>query len=184
MDRAGVSRAVFVGLSMGGYVAFRIQELASHRVAGLVLADTRAGPDDEAGRARRTEQARRVRTEGLDWLPDALVPALLGETSLAKRPEVVENVRSWITQEAHPEGVARALEAMRDRPDSLPDLSGIQVPVLVLVGEEDTLTPPSEARRMADAIPGARLEILSEGGHLSNLETPEAFNRALRSFVG
>lgn len=184
MDRAGVSRAILVGLSMGGYVAFRIQELAPQRVAAVVLADTRAGPDDEGGRARRTEQARRVRMEGLGWLPDALAPALLGETSRAKRPAVVEKVRNWIRQEAHPEGVARALEAMRERPDSFPSLSDFRVPALVIVGEEDTLTPPSEARRMAEAIPGARLEILPEAGHLSNLETPEAFNRALQSFVG
>lgn len=183
MDAAGFPRAVVVGLSMGGYVALRLHDLAPHRVAGMVLADTRAGADDEAGRKKRTDQAQRVRQEGVGWLPEALIPALLGETTRREWPDVVEGVRSTIAG-ADPEGVARALEAMRERPDSTPDLPGIRVPVLAVAGEEDTLTPPSEARRIAEGVPDGRLRLLPGAGHLSNLEDPAAFAAALRHFLG
>lgn len=183
MDAAGIERAVVVGLSMGGYVAFRLHALAPERVAGLVLADTRAGSDDEAGRQKRTDQAARARREGVAWMPDALVPALLGATTRAERPGVVEAVRALIAG-ADGEGAARALEAMRERPDSTTELAGIRVPTLVLVGEEDTLTPPAESRRIAEGIAGSRLVVLPGAGHLANLEAPDGFNQALRDFLG
>jgi 3-oxoadipate enol-lactonase len=183
MDAAGFERAVVVGLSMGGYVALRLLDRHRARVAGLVLADTRAEADDDAGRARRTGQAARARAEGVAWLPDALVPALLGETTRHQRPEVVAEVRARVAR-ADPEGVARALEAMRDRPDSTPLLATIDVPTLVIVGAEDALTPPATARGLAAAIPGARLEIVPEAGHLANLERPLAFDEVLFDFLG
>lgn len=183
MDAAGIGRAVVVGLSMGGYAAFRLHALAPERVAGLVLADTRAGADDEAGRAKRTAQAARVRTEGVGWMGEALLPALLGTTTRRERPWVADAVRE-IIEAGDPEGVARALEAMRERPDSTPHLGAIRVPVLAIVGEEDTLTPPAESLRIAEAVPGAKLAVLPEAGHLSNVEAPSAFNQALRDFLG
>ncbi len=182
MDAAGIDEAVVVGLSMGGYVAFRLHALAPERILGLILADTRSGPDDEEARLKRTDQAARVRREGLDWLAEALLPALLGESTLRDRPEVVTRATAMMS-EARPEGVARALEAMRDRPDSTPSLTDITCPTLVLVGEEDTLTPPAEARRMAAELPDSRLVVLPGSGHLSNLETPKAFNEALLGFL-
>lgn len=182
MDASRIERAVVVGLSMGGYVAFRLHALAPERVAGLVLADTRAGADDEAGRARRADQAARARREGLGWLADAMVPALLGETTRRERPDVVARVRELVMQ-AHPEGVARALDAMRGRPDSSSRLREIRVPVLVIVGEEDTLTPPAESRKIAEGVPDGRLVVLPGAGHLTNLEAPEAFHAALEEWV-
>jgi 3-oxoadipate enol-lactonase len=183
MDAAGIQRAVVVGLSMGGYVAFRLHDIAPERVAAMVLADTRAGADDEAGRAKRTAQAARVREEGVSWMADALLPALLGATTRQERPGVVAAASALISA-ADPEGVARALEAMRDRPDSTAGLERIRVPVLALAGEEDTLTPVSEARVIAGSVPDGRLEVVAGAGHLSNLEAPEAFDRALREFLG
>lgn len=183
LEDAGIARAVVVGLSMGGYVAFRLHDLAPDRIAGLVLADTKAGTDDPAGKARRTDQAARLRSEGVGWLPEAMLPGLLGETTRRVRPEVVARVRALIAS-ADPEGVARALEAMRERPDSTVRLASIAVPVLVLVGEEDTLTPPAEARKIADGVPDGRLVVIPAAGHLSNLENPAAFNAALAEFVG
>ena len=183
MDAAGIDRAVVVGLSMGGYVAFRLHALAPERVAGLVLADTRAGADDDAGKARRADQAARARREGVAWLADAMVPALLGETTRATRPEVVTRAREIMAQ-ADAEGVARALEGMARRPDSTPQLSAIRVPVLAVVGEEDTLTPPSEARKIAEGVADGRLVVIPGAGHLANLEAPHAFNAALAEFLG
>lgn len=183
MDEAGIQRAAVVGLSMGGYVAFRLHALAPERIAALVLADTRAGADDETGRQKRTDQATRAREEGVGWLPEALLPALLGETTLRERPQVVARVRELMGQ-ANPEGVARALEAMRERPDSMPELERVEVPVLVLVGDQDSLTPVSEARKMVDAAPQGRLTIIPNAGHLSNLEAAGTFDGALRAFLG
>ena len=182
MKAAGIREAVFVGLSMGGYVAFRLYELAPERFRGLVLADTRAGADDEAGREKRSAQAARARDEGLDWLPEALLPALLGETTRKDRPMVVEDVRRMMNA-ADPEGVARALEAMRERPDSTHLLEKIQVPTLVLCGEEDTLTPVSEARSMAGKLPRSKLAVIPSAGHLANLENPKGFNQQLLEFL-
>jgi 3-oxoadipate enol-lactonase len=182
LDTAGIEKAVVVGLSMGGYVAFRLHALAPDRIAGLVLADTKAGRDDDATRAKRTDQAARVRREGVGWLPEAMLPGLLGETTRRARPDVVAVVRALI-ESANPEGVSRALEAMRERPDSTADLESIGVPVLVLVGEEDTLTPVAEARKIADGVPDGRLVVIPAAGHLSNLENPAAFNKALAEFL-
>lgn len=182
-DRRGIGRAVFAGLSMGGYVVFRVAALAPERVAGLVLADTRAAADAPAGRERRTALAARVRAEGVAFLADEVLPALLGETSRRERPDLVAEVRRRILA-ADPEGVARALLAMRDRPDSTPLLSGLRVPALVVVGAEDTLTPPDESRRLAASLPDARFCAIPSAGHLSNLENPEAFNAALAEFLG
>jgi 3-oxoadipate enol-lactonase len=182
MDAAGIERAAVVGLSMGGYVAFRLWEIAPERIRALVLADTRAGPDAPEAAAGREEQARRARAEGIGWLPDAMLPKVLGETTLRERPEVVERVRGMM-ESADPEGVARALLAMRERPDSGPLLATIDVPVLVIVGAEDELTPVAEGRAIADGVGLGRLEVLSGAGHLSNLEAPAEWERALRGFL-
>lgn len=183
MDDAGIERAAVVALSMGGYVAFRLHTRFPGRIAALVLADTRAGADSDEAREKRSQQAVRVRKEGVEWLPDALLPGLLGETSRRERPEVVEAVVRMIL-EADPEGVAHALLAMRDRPDSTEVLARIEVPVLALVGAEDTLTPRAEALVIAERTPRGQLGVIDAAGHLSNLENPAAFGEALEEFLG
>jgi 3-oxoadipate enol-lactonase len=182
MDAAGIERAVVVGLSMGGYVAFRLHAKRPERVAALVLADTKATADDQAARTKRTDQADRVRREGMAWLVDTLAPAVLGETTLAERPSVTNSVRAMMAA-ADPEGVARALLAMRDRPDSTPHLANISVPVLAIVGDEDRVTPVAGARQIADGVPDGRLVVIPRAGHLSNLEDAPAFNEALLAFL-
>ena len=182
MDRKGFDDAVLVGLSMGGYVSFRIMERWPERVRALVLADTKAGADSSEAAEKRTEQAARARREGIGWLADAMAPALLGETSLSSRPEVEARVRKTM-EGADAEGVAKALEAMRERPDSTALLPQITVPVLAIVGAEDTVTPEAEAQRIAEGVPDGQLVVIPGAGHLSNLETPEAFGEALDAFL-
>ena len=182
MDAAGIERAVIVGLSMGGYVAFRLHARWRERVAGLVLADTRASADTEAAATRRAQQAKRVRNEGLAWLPDALLPDLLGETTRQARPELVDRVRRSILG-GDPEGIARALLAMRARPDSTPTLHDIDVPVLAIAGAEDTITPVAEADIISESVPQGALRVIPHAGHLSNLENPAAFNEAISEFL-
>ncbi len=178
LDVLGIERAVFVGLSMGGYVAFRLFDLAPERFSGLVLADTRAGADAPEGKEKRTALAERVRREGAKALLPDFLNAVLGETTRKTRPELVRNVEAMIL-EADPEGVAKALLAMRDRPDSFELLSRMNFPVLLLFGEEDALTPPEEGLRMLEKLPQGRMLTVPRTGHMANLEAPAAFNTAL-----
>ncbi len=182
MDREGIVDAVLVGLSMGGYVSFRILERWPDRVRALVLADTKAGADSAEAAQKRTDQAARARKEGTGWLADAMVPALLGDTTLAEKPDVVARVRA-IIERADAEGVASALEAMRARPDSTALLAGISVPVLAIVGAEDSVTPEADAREIAEGVPDGQLVVIPGAGHLSNLEAPDHFGDAVKAFL-
>ncbi|MGD2113951.1 MAG: alpha/beta fold hydrolase [Acidobacteriota bacterium] len=178
----GIERAVVCGLSMGGYAALALARRHPGRLAGLILADTRAEADTPEARDARAKAAVRVREEGPGFLADELPPKLLGETTRRERPRVVERVREMIAAAGAP-GVAQALEGMALRPDSRPFLEDVEVPTLVLCGAEDALTPVAAAETLRDGIPGSRLEVLAGAGHLPNLETPEAFERAVAEFL-
>lgn len=182
MDNLGWDKAVFVGLSMGGYVIFRLWNLEPERFVGMVLADTKATPDTPEGRVVRAEQAAKVLEQGMGFFPEATLKSHLGQTTHQRRPELVEQVRQHQLG-ADPHKVVHSLEALAERPNSVSLLPGITVPTLVLVGEEDTLTPIADARFMAGHIPESRMLIIPEAGHLSNLENPRAFNTALLGFL-
>ncbi|MEX1047725.1 MAG: alpha/beta fold hydrolase [Actinomycetota bacterium] len=175
MDAAAINRAVVCGLSLGGYVAFELLRQHRHRIAGLVLANTRAEEDDEPGKERRRRLAARLLEEGSAFLV-ADPPPLLSEGAPA---ELWEEVRGKIADQP-PEVIAAASLGMAGRPDSRADLHGIEVPTLVVTSTGDTLIPSAVSAPMAEAIPGAHLEVLEDAGHLSNLEAPEEFNRVLR----
>jgi pimeloyl-ACP methyl ester carboxylesterase len=174
LDDAGVERALVVGLSLGGYVAFELWRRARERVAGLVLANTRSGADAPEGAANRRALAERLRTEGKDFFADG-PPGLLSEHA---SDEVRRLVRELIADQPG-EAIAAASLGMAERPDSGPDLPGIDVPTLVVTGADDTLIPPAVTGELADAIPEAELAVVDRAGHLSNLERPEEFNRLL-----
>lgn len=174
VDRGGIDLLVVCGLSMGGYVALELWRQARERVAGLVLANTRAEVDSPEGRRGRLELAERLRAEGSAFLV-AEPPALLSEGAPA---ELREKVRSLIADQPA-ESIAAAALGMAERPDSTGDLPGIGAPVLVVTSSEDALIPPSISAPMADAIPGAELVAIDGVGHLSNLEAPDDFNVAL-----
>jgi 3-oxoadipate enol-lactonase len=178
MDRAGVDRAVVCGVSMGGYVAFSLWRRHRDRIAGLVLADTRAEPDDDAGKERRRQVAEKARTEGSEAIADN-PPPLLSEGA---DPAVWERVREMIRRQPG-EAIAAASLGLGERVDSRSILPSIDVPTAVLVGSADTLTPPPMSEAMAEAIPGSELVVLDGAGHLSNLEAPDAFTDALRTLL-
>jgi 3-oxoadipate enol-lactonase len=182
LDELGLDQVVLVGLSMGGYLAFECLRRFPERISALVLADTRAEADPPEGLEKRTKQQGMVREGKRDELIDALVGALLGEATLAKKPDVVERVR--ILMDNQPAGFIGALEALKTRPDSTDELAGIKVPTLIVVGENDAVTPPDASRKLHEHIAGSRLVVIPEAGHLSNLEAPEAFNGALGEFLG
>jgi 3-oxoadipate enol-lactonase len=174
LDETGIDRAVVCGLSMGGYVALELWRRSRDRVAGFVFADTRAGADTEEGAANRRALAARLLAEGKDFFADG-PPGLLGENASA---ETRTFVRSIIADQPA-EAIAAASLGMAARPDSNPELPGIDVPTLVISGTLDTLIPTPVTAEMAERIPSARLELLEGAGHLSNLERPEDFTRLL-----
>lgn len=174
LDGAGVDRAVVCGLSMGGYVALELWRRARERFAGLVLANTRAGADTEEGAANRRALADRLDAEGNGFLVES-PPPLLSENA----PDDLRTiVRGFIGRQ--PAGaIAAASRGMAQRPDSTPDLPGIDVPALVITSDGDRLIPADVSAPMASQIPGATLAVIAGAGHLSNLEAPGQFNRLL-----
>jgi 3-oxoadipate enol-lactonase len=183
LDLLGVDQVVLVGLSMGGYVAFEFLRRWRHRVRGLVLLDTRAEADTPEGKKARDAAAATAREEGAKAVAEATLPKVRGASTPAGAPATVERVRAMMA--ATPvAGMVGALGAMRDRPDStpmLPDLAGI--PVLVIVGDEDEVIPPAQARAMADAIPGSSLVVIRSAGHLPTMERPVETTDALLAFL-
>jgi pimeloyl-ACP methyl ester carboxylesterase len=179
----GAERAVVVGCSMGGYAAFAFARRHPERLAGLVLQDTRAGADTDEARAGRTALAERVLAGGAGVAAEAFVPKLLGETTHRERPDLVARLRERILA-TPPLGIANALHGLGARADSTDTLARIGVPTLVVVGEEDVLTPPAESEAMAAAIGGSTLEVIPKAGHLANLENPLAYDEALQRFLG
>jgi pimeloyl-ACP methyl ester carboxylesterase len=182
LDALRIERAVFGGVSMGGYVLFAVLRQAPTRVAGLVLADTRSGADTDAARAGRRRMLQITRDGGPPAVATDMLPKLLGETTRRTKPDLVGEVRAMIEAQSAA-AISAAVEVLESRPDSTPLLKDIAVPALVVVGDEDTLTPPSEAQRMASGIAGSRLVHIEGAGHLASLENPAAFNPEARTFL-
>lgn len=176
LDRAGVDRAVVCGLSLGGYVAFELWRRAPERIAGLVLANTRAEPDTVEARDARLALVDRLRAEG-NVLASETPPLLADDAD----GELRERVRAWIASQ-DPAGIAAAALGLAERPDSRPDLPSIDVPTLVITSDRDRLIPSAISAPMADAIRGAELAVIEGAGHLSNVEQPEVFGGLLARF--
>lgn len=181
LDAEGIERAVIGGLSMGGYVAMAFARRHPGRIAGLLLADTKATVDTEQLRANRERIAQAVlaRNSVQILADEKLEESLLGPATM---PELTAYVRELIA-EAPPQAVAWAQRAMAARPDSLDALAGLDVPAAVIVGEADTITPLAEAQLMAEALSDAELTVIPSVGHLSSLEAPETFNSAVRGLL-
>jgi pimeloyl-ACP methyl ester carboxylesterase len=178
----GVEKAVVAGCSMGGYAAFAFARRHPEKLAGLVLQDTRAGADTPEARASRAALAARVLAEGASAAAEAFLPKLVGETTHRERPGLIARLREHVLATS-PRGIANALHGLAERADSHPTLASIRVPTLVVVGEEDVLTPPVEAEAMASAIAGGRLAVIPKAGHLSSLENPTAYVAVLGAFL-
>jgi 3-oxoadipate enol-lactonase len=168
-----------IGCSMGGYLAFELWRQAPDRIAALVLADTRATPDSPEQRVARDDSIRVLGEDGREAFWDDLAPRMFAE---GVSPRVVESART-IAFEQPLTGLVATQETIRDRADSRPTLPTIDVPLLVLVGEEDRLTPPADAEAMVAALPDARLTRIAGAGHLAPLEQPDAVGVEVRAFL-
>lgn len=173
---------VLVGFSMGGYVAWPFFRKHRNRLRALVLCDTRAIADTPEGAAGRAGLAARVLAEGRAPLIDGMLPKLLAPDTFTSRPEVVTAVRA-LMEAAPPRAIAAALRGMAQRPDSTPLLSRIDVPTLVVCGEHDAISSPSEMRGISALIPSARFVQIERAGHMTTHENPAALCKALREFV-
>jgi 3-oxoadipate enol-lactonase len=183
LDALHIKQVVVGGLSLGGYVAFALLRLAARYVQALILADTRPQADTPEGVAARVRMLQLVQEKGPSAIADEMIPKLLGETTRHTGSAVEDHVRSLVLANST-DAIAGAIRALMSRPDSTPLLASIHVPTLILVGEEDTVTPPVLSEQMHTAIAGSQLVRIPQAGHLSNLEQSDSFNAALAAFLG
>jgi pimeloyl-ACP methyl ester carboxylesterase len=168
------------GFSFGGYISLALLKRRPEKVRAIALVDTRAGADDDAGKAKRDEAIAAVRASGLAPVLEGMPSKLLSPEGFA-RADLLERVQRIISRQK-PETVEADLAAMRDRPDSTGFLREIGIPVLVVVGDRDVLTPPADSEAVAAAIRGARLVTVPGAGHLTPMERPKAVAGALTEF--
>ena len=182
LDHLGIAIAAGVGCSMGGYVALALAGRHAHRLSALVLVGSRAGADGAASRAHRDAVVAEIRDHGPDAFLFDIGTRLCGRSATAAqrtRTEQLARASSTNFSRALPAGIL----AMRDRPDRTTLLPQLRLPTLILVGDEDTITPPDEARAMKRMVPGAELEELAGAGHLPSIEVADDFERALSAFL-
>jgi pimeloyl-ACP methyl ester carboxylesterase len=178
----GATRVVLGGFSMGGYIALAFARRHAPMLHGLILIDTKAEADSDEAKKGRYALAERARSEGKGIVIEGMLPRLLGETTRAVRPEIVVRTRE-ISSACTLDGIAGALHAMAERQSSVEDLPSITVPALVIVGHDDVITPVADAEAMAAAVPGAKLVVIPDSGHLTPMEQPRAVNDAIRSWL-
>jgi pimeloyl-ACP methyl ester carboxylesterase len=182
LDALEIEMAAIGGLSMGGYVTFALHRIVPQRFSRMILADTRPQADTPDARAARQTLRRLLADAGPPAVADVMLPRLLSQRAREEQPDVVSTVRSMIEAQP-PAAIDTALAALMERPDSSPDLPSIGVPVLLITGEHDEVTPPQVARDTERRIPRARSAVIPEAGHLSNLERPDLFLRVLHDFL-
>jgi pimeloyl-ACP methyl ester carboxylesterase len=182
LDGLNIEKALFVGLSMGGYLEFALYRMFPEVMIGVALADTRAEADTPEQIQRRFNLAQRTAAMGPEAVIAELLPKLLAPARYDRDPQLVAKVRSMIAGAPVP-GIIGALMALADRADSSDLLRRIGIPALVIVGADDVLTTTADAERMAKGIAGAELVVIPSAGHLSNLEQPDQFNAALEGFA-
>lgn len=182
LDALHIEEAVICGLSMGGYLALSLLRRAPNYVRALVLADTRSQADTPEAREARVAALKIAEQQGSLAVVEGMIPRLLGHTTRAKRPDIVERVRALAGSNSK-ESIAGAIRVLMSRPDSTPLLASIRFPTLIVVGEEDVITPPSAAEEMQALIAGSSLVRIPDCGHLASLEQPDAFNDALARFL-
>lgn len=181
-DELKIDRAVFIGCSVGGYLLFEFWRRSRERVNALVLMDTKPAADTDEGRAGRLQNAEAVMQNGPAWAIEQVVPKMLSPVTVSSRLDVVEATRATMRQ-ATAKGMAALQRGMAERIDSTPTLAEIDVPVLVLGGEDDGFSTVNDMGRMARGIRGAELKVLPKAGHFAALEQPEEMGRLVREFL-
>lgn len=182
MDHLEIGQAIIGGMSMGGYILFNLLERYPERVKGAIFITTRATPDDEPAKARRLQLASDVRTYGPQMVADPFVTVLFAPGAEKERPKLIEEVYGWMCAN-DTRGLAGGLLAIRERKDYSGMLRSFRVPSLAIGAELDQAAPPATSTVIAAGIPGCRLCIIPDAGHLANLEDVKAFNNSVREFL-
>lgn len=183
LEAVGAQDPVVVcGHSMGGYIALEFFRQYPEWVDALILVSTRATADSDEARQKRNETAQRAKDEGVPLVAREMLPSMLAPNNHEHTPELLEFVRDMM-ESTSLKGMVGALQAMKERPDSMPTLPEIDVPVLIIHGEDDQLIPVKDAEAMRDALPTAELVVIPGAGHLPNLEQPVSFNEVVWDFL-
>lgn len=182
MDAKKMGRAIICGLSMGGYVALQFATRYRERVAGLILADTRADADSNEMKDKRFDTIEKLHHGDMDAFAKEFAKSVLSEAGFRDRADIRARVEDMIRGNA-PRNLAMAVGALASRHDMRPELSSIRCPTAVFVGADDKLTPPELSEVIASGIQDAELRIIAGAGHLSNIEQPTSFNNYLEEFL-
>ncbi len=182
LDAAGVGKAAFVGCSIGGYILFEFWRRFRARVGALALCDTRPQADTAESRANRLRAAAAVMEQGTEPFIESMIPKLMGRTTVATRPDLVDGARAMMRKMAA-EDISLVLRGMAERPDSVADLKSIDVPTLIVIGEEDVLSTVADGELMRQNIAGSQLKVVPKAGHYAPWEQTEAVGTVLRQFL-
>lgn len=182
MDTLQIDTAILCGLSMGGYIALNAIGNYPERFNALILCDTNCTDDTQVAKEKRLKAIESIKQNGVEQFADELIENLLAPQTLVTKNEIVAAVREMIV-ETSPDSLYKTLTAFTRRSETCSKLQGIKVPVLIMVGKEDKITPPEAAQFMHEKITGSVLSIIPLAGHLSNLENPDQFNTQLDRFL-
>jgi pimeloyl-ACP methyl ester carboxylesterase len=182
LDAAGVGKAAFIGCSIGGYILFEFWRRFRARMSSLALFDTRPQADTAEARANRLKAAATVLEQGTEPFLETMIPKLMGLTTVATRPDLVDGARAMM-RKMSAEDISQVLRGMAERPDSVADLKTINVPTLIAIGEEDVLSTVADGELMRQNIEGSQLKVIPKAGHYSPWEQPELVGRILRQFL-
>jgi pimeloyl-ACP methyl ester carboxylesterase len=181
-DHAEVGRAPIIGVSIGGYIFFEFWRRYRSRVAAVVLCNTKAQADTPEAKTNRLQAATDVLKQGTEPFFESMIPRLLGNTTRETRPDLVDGALAMM-RKMSPEDIAQVQRGMAERPDSVPILKTINVPTLLLTGDEDILTGPPEAELMHRNIAGSEMKVIPRAGHFSPWEQSDEVGRILRQFL-
>jgi len=182
MDAAGVSKAAFIVCSIGGYIAFEFWRRFRERVSALVLCDTRPQPDTPEARSNRLKAAADVLEQGTEPFLESMIPKLMGRTTVGTRPDLVEGARRMM-RKMSPQDISLIQRGMAERPDSVADLKTINVPTLIVMGEEDVLSTAADGELMRQNIASSQLKVIPKAGHYAPWEQPDLVGNVLRQFL-
>jgi pimeloyl-ACP methyl ester carboxylesterase len=182
LDAVGIGKAAFIGCSIGGYILFEFWRRFRERVTSLLLCDTRPQADTAEARANRLQAAAAVLEQGTEPFIESMIPKLMGRTTIATRPDLVDGARSMM-RKMSAEDISLVLRGMAERPDSVADLKSINMPTLIVIGEEDALSTVADGELMRQNIAGSQLKVIPKAGHYAAWEQPELVGKILRQFL-
>jgi pimeloyl-ACP methyl ester carboxylesterase len=182
IDELKLDKPVLCGLSMGGYISLRALERMQEKFSAVILCDTRSEADGNEGKLKRAAAVKRINIEGLAPFVKDFITNCYGENYKQNHKAELEK-RIAKSIQFDPAGVKGSLIAMHGRNDTTEYLNKINIPALVICGEEDTLTPPAVMKSMAEKIAGSEFVVIKNSGHLSPVENPEEVNKAIAEFL-